>query len=119
MITNTSITIFHYTKPETAMEAGTWTKYVYNEAWFFYRNEANINKGYDSANKVEIRLPYSKNSNLNVANFKIGDIIVKGTIADEIEINRQQDLAGYTIYNITSITDANFGNNPHIHLGGQ
>ena len=119
MRTNGSVTVYHYSGLDVATHLETWTKYTYDEAWFFDRKEGKTNKGYDSANKVEVRLPYSKNSNLNIANFTIGDIIVKGTVADEIEINRQQDLAGYVIYNITSITDANFGRNPHIHLGGK
>lgn len=117
MRTNGSVTVYHYSGLDTATHLEKWTKYTYNEAWLFDKTEATQNKGYDSANKVEVRLPYSKNSNLNIANFAIGDIIVRGTIAEEI--NRQQDLAGYVIYNITSITNANFGNNPHIHLGGK
>ena len=117
MITNGSITIYHYDGLDETTHLEKWKKYNYSNAWFFDRKEANTNKGYDSADKVEIRLPYSKNSNLNIANFKIGDIIVKGTLANEI--TRQQDLAGYDIYNIISITNANYGNNPHIHLGGK
>lgn len=117
MITNGSVTVYHYSGLDTATHLEKWTKYTYDEAWFFDKTEANENKGYDSANKVEVRLPYTKNSNLNIANFKIGDIIVKGTINEEI--SKQQDLAGYVIYNITSITNANFGKNPHIHLGGK
>ena len=34
-------------------------------------------------------------------------------------INIQQDLTNEEIYNITSINDNNFGNTPHIHLGGK
>lgn len=117
MRTNGSVTIYHYNGLDTATHLEKWARYNYDEAWIFEKNEANTNKGYDSANKVEVRLPYQKNSNLNSANFTIGDIIVKGTIADEI--NRQQDLAGHVIYNVISITDANFGKNPHIHLGGK
>ena len=117
MRTNGSVTVYHYSGLDTVTHLEKWTRYTYDEAWFFDKTEATQNKGYDSANKVEVRLPYSKNSNLSSANFTIGDIIVRGTITEEI--NRQQDLAGYVIYNITSITDANFGRNPHIHLGGK
>ena len=35
------------------------------------------------------------------------------------EINTQQDLVGHEVYNITSINDNEFGNNPHIHIGGK
>ena len=50
-------------------------------------------------------------------NIAIGDIIVQGTITTDIDT--QQDLSSYDIYNITSINNNNFGNNPHIHLGGK
>ena len=50
-------------------------------------------------------------------NFSIGDIIVKGTLATDIQT--QQDLRNYDIYNITSIKVNDFGGSPHIHLGGK
>ena len=76
---------------------------------------ASINKGYDNANNVEIRIPYDKNDNLNINNFAIGDIIVKGKLT--LNIETQQDLSNYQIYNITSINNNNFGTK-HIHIGG-
>lgn len=94
-----------------------WTRYNYDNVWFFGGKGAGINKGYDNANDVQIRLPYDLNTNLDINNFKIGDILVKGTL--DIDINTQQDLTNYMVYNITSINDNNFGNNPHIHLGGK
>ena len=94
-----------------------WTRYNYDNVWFFGGKGAGINKGYDNANDVQIRIPYPTNNNLNINNFKIGDILVKGTL--DIDINTQQDLTNYTVYNITSINNNDFGNNPHIHLGGK
>ena len=117
MITNGSITIYHDEGYDASTHLQKWKRYNYDNAWFFDRTEATENKGYDSADKVEVRLPYSKNSNLNIANFAIGDIIIKGTISQEI--TKQQDLAGKKLYNITSITHADFGRNPHIYLGGK
>ena len=46
---------------------------------------------------------------------KYGDIICKGDI--ETDITKQSDLE--ESYNITSIITSNFGNEPHIHLGGK
>ena len=116
MITNSSLTIYHKGFNEnTKLE--TWTRYNYSNVWFFGGKGASINKGYDNANDVEIRLPYSKNADLDISNFAIGDIIVQGTLTNDIQ--RQQDLKNYLIYNITSINDNNFGDNPHIHLGGK
>lgn len=116
MICNSSLTVYHKGFNQSS-RLETWTRYNYNNVWFFGGKGAGINKGYDNANDVQIRLPYDLNTNLDINNFKIGDVLVKGTL--DIDINTQQDLTNYMVYNITSINDNNFGNNPHIHLGGK
>lgn len=114
MITNASLTIYHKEyDEETRLDK--WKRYNYDKVWFFGGKGASINKGYDNANNVDVRIPYD--NNLDVNNIAIGDILVKGTITNEI--STQQDLLNYEIYNITSITDNKFGNNPHIHIGGR
>jgi hypothetical protein len=114
MITNASLTIYHKEyDEETRLDK--WKRYNYDKVWFFGGKGASINKGYDNANNVDVRIPYD--NNLNINNIAIGDILVKGTITNEI--STQQDLLNYEIYNITSITDNKFGNNPHIHIGGR
>lgn len=116
MITNSELTIYHkYFDEEARLEK--WRRYNYDKVWFFCGKGASINKGYDNANDVEIRLPYSKNNNLDINNFAIGDIIVEGNINQNI--STQDDLNGYLIYNITSINNNNFGINKHIHIGGK
>ena len=117
MITNSSLTIYHYDGLDETTHFEKWVRYNYKNVWFFGGKGASINKGYDNANDVEIRLPYSKNDNLDINNFAIGDIIVQGTL--DIDIEKQQDLENYLIYNITSINNNNFGNNQHIHIGGR
>ena len=117
MITNTSLTVYHKDGLDVATHFEKWTRYNYDHVWFFGGKGAGINKGYDNANNVDIRLSYLKNTNLNINNFAIGDIIVKGTLTADIET--QEDLSNYDIYNITSINDNNFGKNQHIHLGGK
>ena len=114
MITNNSLTIYHHT---TVNHEDKWTRYNYSNVWFFGGKGAGLNKGYDDANDVEVRIPYDQNAGLNINDFAIGDILVQGTL--EIDIERQQDLSGYLIYNIRSINNNNFGNNQHIHLGGK
>ena len=115
MICNSSVTIYHKGFDEnTRLE--NWVRHNYSNVWFFGGKGASINKGYDNANDVEIRLPYDSNT-LNINDFAIGDIIVQGTL--ETNITTQQDLSDYLVYNITSIKNNNFGNNPHIHLGGK
>ena len=110
MITNSSLTIYH-------QDGENWVRKNYSNVWFFGGKGASINKGYDNANDVEIRVPYDSNENLSINDFAIGDIIVEGTLSTNI--TRQQDLSSYLIYNITSIKNNSFGNNPHIHIGGR
>ena len=117
MITNSTLTIYHKEGLDVATHLEKWVRYNYDNVWFFGGKGASISKGYDNANDVEIRLPYSKNNGLNINNFAIGDIIVQGTLTEDIET--QQDLDNYLIYNVTSIKNNNFGNNQHIHLGGK
>jgi hypothetical protein len=114
MITNASLTIYHKVFDE-AERLEKWKRYNYDKVWFFGGKGSSINKGYENANDVNVRIPY--NDDLDISNFKIGDIIVKGTL--DTDIITQQDLKDYEIYNITSINDNNFGNNPHIHIGGK
>ena len=116
MIINSSVTIYHRNGLDITTGFEKWVRKNYSSVWFFGGKGASINKGYDDANDVEIRLPYESNT-LNISDFAIGDIIVKGTLTTDI--TRQQDLSSYETYNITSITNNDFGNNPHIHIGGK
>ena len=115
MITNASLTHYHKTLDETT-RLEKWIRYNYDNVWFFGGKGSSINKGYENANDVNVRIPYDKND-IDINNLAIGDIIIKGTLNTDIEI--QQDLKKYEVYNITSINDNNFGVNPHIHLGGK
>ena len=117
MITNSKLTIYHQDGLDLTTHLEKWTRYNYDEVWFFGGINAGINKGYADANNVDVRIPYDKNDNLDIDNFSVGDIIVQGEL--DLDINNQQDLDEYTIYNITSITNNDFGNNQHIHLGGK
>ena len=117
MKSNSSLTIYHQNGLDIATHFEKWDRYNYDKVWFYGGKGASINKGYDNANDVQIRVPYELNRGLNINNFSIGDIIVQGTL--DFNIETQQDLENYQIYNITSINNNNFGNNQHIHLGGK
>lgn len=117
MITNKSITVYHKNGLDVSTRLEKWRRFNYSNVWFFGGKGAGINKGYENANDVQIRIPFDLYSNLDIANFSIGDIVVEGTLNTEIET--QQDLKDYNVYNITSINNNNFGNNPHIHIGGK
>ena len=117
MITNSSLTVYHRNGLDLVTHNEVWVRHNYENVWFFGGKGASINKGYDNANDVEVRIPYDQNNGLNINDFAIGDIIVQGTL--ENDIDTQQDLDNYLIYNITSINNNNFGSNKHIHLGGK
>lgn len=122
MIVNSKLTIYHKGFDETN-RVEVWVRYNYgdnttdNKVWWFGGKGTSTNKGYENANDVQIRIPYDLNENLDIRNFAIGDIIVNGYITDNIQT--QQDLKDYELYNITAINDNNFGNSQHIHLSGR
>lgn len=114
MVTNSSLTLYHCSLNETT-HLETWERINYSDVWWFGGKGSKINKGYDNANDVDVRIPYDKNT-VDLSKVSIGDIIVKGTLSTDI--TTQQDLSSEEVYNITSINDNNFGNSPHLHLGG-
>lgn len=114
MITNSEVTIYHKV---TVERKDKWLRYNYKNAWVFGGKGSGINKGYENANDVNVRIPYETNEDLDIANFNIGDIVCKGNI--QKDITSQSELNGIEFYNITSITDNTFGSNKHIHLGGK
>lgn len=116
MICNSKATIYHKGFNE-ATKLETWTRYNYDNVWFFGGKGARFNKGLSDANDVDVRLPYDANENLNIINFALDDIIVQGEL--DFDIQTQQDLSDYLIYNINSISNNNFGINPHIRIGGK
>jgi len=117
MLCNSKLTIYHMSGLNEVTHLEKWTRYNYDNVWFFGGKGAGINKGYDNANDVEVRIPYNENPNLDITKFSIGDIIIEGEF--KTDITTQQDLKDYLTYNITSINNNDFGNNQHIHLGGK
>lgn len=117
MIVNSSLTVYHKNGFDAKKRTEIWNRYNYDNVWFYGGKGASTNTGYENANDVNVRIPYSLNSNLDVRNFKIGDILVKGNV--DFDIETQQDLSNYDVYNITSIVNNEFGINKHIHLSGK
>ena len=112
MITNNSITYYHKVLDERRLEK--WIKYVFEKVWAFGGKGSSINAGYQNANDINVRIPIEEAKNHGY--FNIGDIIAIGIQPD---IAKQSDLNGVEYYNVTSVNINNFGNNPHIHLGGK
>ena len=112
MITNNSITYYHKSLDNNKLEK--WTRIVFKDVWVAGGKGSSINKGYENANDLDVRIPMELVNDTSI--FKIGDIVAIGIQEDII---RQSDLNGKEFYNVTSINNNNFGNNPHIHLGGK
>lgn len=113
MVVNKNITYYHKTLNEsTRLEE--WQRKIFRNVWVFAGTGSNLNKGYDNSNDLNVRIPMEYVKDVNM--FDIGDIVALGEHPD---ISRQSDLEGIEFYNVTKINVNDFGNNPHIHLGGQ
>lgn len=121
MPTNTDITIFR-------KELNTKTNlYEYKRIYYEFVNwqgglDASLNKGYEQANDVNIYIPKIANNieNVNIYEFKIGDIICKGNIKEVI--TKESDLKKYTqVYNIKTIVPRDLGSDAiqHIEIGAK
>ena len=113
MLVNSSLTVYHKVSDNHDYK---WVRYNYDNIWWFGGKGSSLNKGYENANDVQIRIPYDLNPKLDYNNFGIGDILVKGTI--KTDITSESDIES-EYYNITSLNNNTFGNNQHIHLGGK
>lgn len=116
MITNGIVTVYHNNGLNLTTHFEEWVRYNYN-AWFFGGEGSGLNKGYDNANDFDCRIWYDKNTDLDISNFSRGDIVVFDNL--NIDIETQEDLNNYKVFNITSINNNNFGKSPHIHIGGK
>ena len=115
MICNSKLTVYHKGLDDTT-KLETWTRFNYDNVWFFGGEGSGINKGYDNANDFNCRIPYDQN-NVDFSNFAKGDIVVQGEVNTNIET--AQDLSEYLTYVIVSLNNNNFGSNKHIHIGGK
>ena len=113
MLVNSSLTVYHKVSDNHDYK---WVRYNYDNIWWFGGKGASLNKGYENANDVQIRIPYDLNPKLDYNNFGIGDILVKGTI--KADITSESDIES-EYYNITSLNNNTFGNNQHIHISGK
>lgn len=117
MITNKKVTIYHKAGLDVATHFEIWTRHNYDNVWCFGGKGSGINKGYDNANDLDVRISYGQNADLSIANFSIGDIVVTESL--DFNISTQQDLRDYDTYNIVSLNNNDFGATPHIHIGAR
>ena len=113
MITNNKITYYHKILNNTT-HLEEWSKVVFTNVWLFGGKGSSINVGYENANDVNVRIPMEYIQDKSI--FQIGDIIAVG---EQPDIFKQSDLNNKEFYNVTSININDFGNNPHVHLGGK
>ncbi len=112
MVTNNSIT--YYKKYLDENKLTKWQRFYFDDVWLFGGKGSSINRGYENANDVDVRIPIEYVNDTNI--FQIGDIIAIGI---QPNIEKQSDLQGKEFYNVTSITINEYGNNQHVHLGGK
>lgn len=121
MLVNSCLTVYHE-ENDPATKMNRWIRFNYGtekepKIWWHGGKGVSTNKGLENANDVKIRLPYDINLDLDIKNFKAGDILIQGDL--DIDITSIRDLSNYEMYTITSITNNTFGNNKHIHLEGK
>lgn len=113
MITNKKITYYHKVlNNNTKLQE--WSAVIFPDVWVFSGKGSSINKGYENANDMNVRIPMEYVNDTSI--FKIGDIVA---IGKQPNIQKQSDLQNVEFYNVTSININDFGNNPHVHLGGK
>ena len=113
MLTNSSLTVYHKVKDNHSFK---WVRFNYANVWWYGGRGTSLNKGYDGANDVQIRIFYELNEGLKYENFQIGDILVQGTLSDDITSESDVKVERY---NITSLTNNIFGGSKHIHISGK
>ena len=113
MLVNSSLTVYHKVSDNHDYK---WVRYNYDNIWWFGGKGSSLNKGYENANDVQIRIPYDLNPKLDYNNFRIWDILIKWTI--KTDITSESDIES-EYYNITSLNNNTFGNNQHIHISGK
>ena len=103
MTTNSSMTLYHKRfNPKTRLDE--WDKYPIENVMWQGGKGASIDKGYDKANDIKVFIPYEKNLGLEKSPFSVGDIIVEGSVDDDI--TKQSDLK-IDHYNITTAINNN------------
>jgi len=113
MVTNNNIT-YYIKRLDENTKLEKWQMLYIKDVWVYGGKGSSINKGYENANNVDVRIPIERVKDTSI--FHIGDIIA---IGKQRPITKQSDLNGIEFYNVTSINVNKFGNNPHIHLGGK
>lgn len=132
MMTNTSMTIYNrYVDPITRLDK--WQKHNLNFVYWDASHGVSISKGMSQDSKLDVYIPRNMNYMTyytDPMNFKLnpvgnwtiqnGDIIVKGTITDEITKASDLERKYNNVYTVQNITENFYGspNMQHIYIRG-
>lgn len=108
------ISIYHkFLDTETRLEKYE-TLYI-PHCWYFIKQGSVIEDGIVKTDSVDVRIPLEYLNKNQIEKIAIGDLIKIGK--PEKSILTKSEIKGNT-FNISSITNNNFGKNAHLHLEG-
>lgn len=109
MLNNSELT--QYTKTYNKVRrVDEWTRINHDKVFWTGGKGASLNKGLSEANDVTVRVPCP-------ASFKVGDLVVKGRL--EQDITKQSDLDNS--YTVNTVIENNYSKTgiDHIHIGAK
>ena len=122
MMTNTKMSLFNR---NTSSGQTTYKKHVIDNVFWDDSLGANLNMGYENADKVNIFIPFNKNNMSEYVEEKQysgtgwtlqdGDFIIKGEV-NETEVSGIKDLKAYEVFTITVRDKKDFGSKDMQHF---
>lgn len=111
VITNADVTVYRKAyDPKTRLDS--WEREYVPAAWWYKSEQSSVDAdGMHRADTITIRIP-----DLSVKVAK-EDMIVRGKC--ELDITTPKDLEGLEYCKVMSANYNNFGDTPHIRIGGQ
>lgn len=111
VITNADVTVYRRIyDPQTRYDS--WEREYVPAVWWFKDEQSSVDaEGMHRADNIAIRIP-----DISVQ-VKKEDIVVKGRC--EAEIVTPEDLEGWEYCKVLSVNYNDFGDTPHIKIGGQ
>lgn len=111
MITNTDVTLYRCVYDASA-RFDRWEREYIPKAWWFKAESSSVDaEGLHRADSIVVRIP-----DISVQ-IKKEDMLVKGEC--DIEVTRPSDLDGVESIKVMAVNYNDFGNTPHIKVGGQ
>lgn len=111
MLTNASATLYRRIyNPQTRLD--TWQREFIPAVWWFRSESSSVDAdGLHRADTVTVRIP-----DISIQ-IKKEDILVKGEC--DVDIQKPSDLEDVEAIKVMAVNYNNFGDTPHIKVGGQ